>query len=223
MIPVAIAASLACACSSSNSHIPVDPVTFHAPDAAAVVPALATYRLSTGDVLSLRVYELDAMTGDQIVDTAGHISLPLIGPVAAGGLTLDQLEQEIVQRLQKSYLQSPHVVVTLKAAVQRTVTVDGAVKMPGIYAIATTATLSQSVALAHGASSVANVRRVVVFRQINGHRAAAAFDLKTISNGKDPDPTIYPNDVIVVDGSGLSAAYQSVLRSVPLANLFRRF
>ena len=65
---------------------------------------------------------------------------------------------------------------------------------------------------------------MVVFRQINGERRAAAFDLATIRDGSSPNPVVYGNDIIVVDGSKLSNAYRQILQvaaallcSVPLS------
>jgi polysaccharide export outer membrane protein len=61
----------------------------------------------------------------------------------------------------------------------------------------------------------------VVFRYIGGKRQAAAFDLGTIRKGQEPDPVIYGNDTIVVDGSGLTRAYRDLLQAIPLFYIFK--
>lgn len=211
------------ACATRGGDIAYNPTDFRAPDAPPSALTAADYRLSPGDVVNVRVFELETLTGDQTVDQTGRVSLPLIGAVAADGRTTAQFQSDLEARLRQDYLQAPHVVVTLKTAAARTVTVDGAVEQPGIYPIAPTTTLIQTVSLARGTSNNANPKRVVVFRQIGGTRRAAAFDLTTIRRGTDADPAIYAGDVVVVDGSGMTEAYRTLLRSVPLVGLLARF
>ncbi len=213
---IALAALSLAACTTRSNDLTYNPTDFVAPD--PVAPALnnPAYKLSPGDIINVRVFELESVSGDQSVDGNGRVNMPLIGPVAADGKTTDQFGADVARQLGEKYLQSPHVVVTLKAAASRVVTVDGAVEQPGVYPITTNTTLIQTIAMARGASEQANIKRVVIFRQIQGQRKAAAFDLTTIRRGTDPDPTVYPNDVIVVDGTNLAANYRTLLRSVPL-------
>ena len=72
-----------------------------------------------------------------------------------------------------------------------------------------------------GLAEFANPKTVVVFRQVDGKRMAAAFDLTTIRKGEDPDPQVYRGDIIVVDGSNTKRAWRDVIQSVPLLGLFR--
>ena len=81
----------------------------------------------------------------------------------------------------------------------------------------------QAVAQAGGMADDANARRVAVFRQISGKRQAAAFDLASIRRGEQPDPAIYPGDIIVVDGSRLKAAQKTILNNIPILSIFRPF
>ena len=215
--------ALLAGCATRGGNIPYNQANFGAPDPAPAAVNFTDYTLSPGDIVTVRVLELENLTGDQTVDGIGRIVLPLVGPVQADGRTTAQLQADIATRLRKDYLQNPNVVVTLKAAVARTVTVDGAVDKPGVYAIAPSSTLVQAIALAQGLQNNANPRRTVIFRQVGGERRAAAFDLVTIRSGKDSDPRIYPNDVIVVDGSALNDNYRTLLRSIPLIGLLTRF
>ena len=81
-------------------------------------------------------------------------------------------------------------------------------------------TLVQAIAVAKGTDDLANPRRVAIFRTISGKRMAAAFDLTSIRRGKEPDPTVYAGDTIVVDGSGVKAAQRNLIQSLPLASIF---
>ncbi len=61
---------------------------------------------------------------------------------------------------------------------------------------------------------------MVIFRQIEGKRAAAAFDLSLIRTGQAPDPEVFGNDIVVLDGSGLNQAYREILQAIPLLYIF---
>lgn len=208
---------------SRGGPVPYGRTDFAAPDAAAVTLVEAEHRLQPGDVVTVSVFQVTDLSGDREVDGLGRIQMPLIGMVEAQGLTTAELSTRLAMRLNESYLRDPRVQVTIKTVRQQTVTVDGSVTQPGIYPITGRISLLQAVALARGPSQDANVKRVVVFRRINGQRQAAAFDLSTIRNGTDPDPEIYGDDVVVVDGARARQTFRDIIQSVPLLAIFGPF
>ncbi|WP_088307261.1 polysaccharide biosynthesis/export family protein [Novosphingobium sp. B 225] len=211
------------ACATRGGDIPYDPAGFVAPDPLAdKIPKLPPV-LAPGDVITIKVYNVESLSGDQAIDVAGRIKVPLIGNVAAAGKTTDQLGQEVAAALGERYLQAPDVQVLLKAPMLRVVTVDGSVSQPGLYPVAGQTSLLQTIAMARGTADGANTHRVVVFRTIKGQRMAASFDLNSIRDGKMADPAIYPDDIVVVDGSALSSTWKLLLQSLPVVALFRPF
>ena len=62
------------------------------------------------------------------------MSLPFIGKVQAAGLTGEELEQNLAQRLQQ-YMYKPRVIVFVKEYRSRQVAVLGAVPKPGLYSL----------------------------------------------------------------------------------------
>lgn len=205
----------------TNKNIAYSPANFGAPDKTPVPLSSADYRLGVGDVVTITVYRVDKFSGEQTIDNAGRISLPLVGSIQAAGKTTGELQRDLTAVLGAKYLASPNVVVDLKTATQRTITVDGSVQQPGVYPIPSTTTLIQSIAMARGTADGADPGHVVVFRRINGQRMAASFNLNRIRKDKAPDPVIYANDVIVVDGSFLSKALKTMLQSLPFVTTFR--
>lgn len=210
-------------CAQRGGDIAYNPGNFGKPDIAAIPVAAADRRLGAGDIVTIRVFKVDTLSGDQTIDTTGRINLPLVGYVQAAGQTTAELEHQLVTRFSAQYLADPKIAVTLKTAVTPTVTVDGSVQQPGLYPVQPSTSLIQMIAMARGTAEGANPKQVVVFRRIAGQRMAAAFDLTTIRKGLDPDPPIYPDDVIVVDGSATSQAMKSVLQSLPFVSIFRPF
>ncbi len=223
-LSIILLALLVSACAGSRGGpVPYNRADFVPPDPVAATVVSAEHKLASGDVVTISVFQVAEMSGDREVDSLGRIQMPLIGQIDAQGLTPSQLEAALTTRLNATYLREPRVQVTLKSVRQETVTVDGSVTQPGVYPVPGPISLIQAVALARGPSQDANVKRVVVFRRINGQRQAAAFDLTTIRNGTDPDPQIFGDDVIVVDGSRARATFQNFLQTVPLLALFRPF
>lgn len=194
-----------------------------APDAPKLATVESDYKIAPMDKLRVKVFKAEDLSGDYEVDLAGHISLPLIGEVEAANLTTAQLDDRLTSLLGEKYLQNPDVSVALKESSGRVVTVDGAVREPGSYPVLRPITLLQAMALAKGATEEANIRRVAVFRTIGGTRQAAAFDVLAIRRGQNPDPSIYPGDIVVVDGSAIKALQKQILQNLPILSIFRPF
>ena len=220
---VTAAMTMIASCSDTRGgSIPYDrPLA--APDEQKFQTLPEDYRIAPMDMLTIKVFKADDLSGDYSVDLAGHISMPLVGQVEAANLTTDQLDEKLTQLLGQKYYEHPDVSVAIKQSTAHVVTVDGAVTQSGQYPVAGPLTLIQAVALAHGTTEDANAHRVAVFRTISGQRQAAAFDLTSIRRGEAPDPQIYPGDIVVVDGSKIKEVEKQIFASVPLLGIFRPF
>jgi polysaccharide export outer membrane protein len=215
---------LAGCASGPKSNVPYEPAGFGTPDVeAAVAPTEGLQRISPLDKINITVFQVESLSGEFQVDSAGVISFPLIGTVEAQGKTAPELSKVIAQRLGQKYLQNPNVQVSIKESTAQTVTVDGSVRQPGVYPVKGSLTLMRAVALARGATEDANTNRVIVFRTIKGQRMAAAFDLAAIRRATADDPVIYGNDIVVVDGNRARSIFGYVLASIPLLSIFRPF
>lgn len=194
------------------------------PDVRSVTVSQAEYVIGPLDRISVTVFQVpDLSLKDAEVDATGRIDMPLIGEVQASGRTARQLSSDITTKLATGYLQSPEVSVAVVEAASQKVTVEGAVVQPGVFTIAGPTTLLQVIAMARGPDKTADLKHVAIFRTIEGKRAAAVFDLKAIRLGQSPDPQVYGNDIVVVQGSDTRGMWQEVLRAVPLIGVFRYF
>ena len=219
MFAVALGFAPGCATPQRGASIPEGTTALVAPDAATSISE--DFLIGPNDVLEVRVFGVPDFNGAYQVDPLGRVKLPLIDPVMAKGSTTFELEQALESALGESLLQDPDVHVVIETSAGPQLTVDGSVENPGLYPATGQLTLLQAVALSGGPSDGANPRRVIVFRQIEGKRAAAAFDLVAIRNGSAEDPRVYGNDIIVVDGADARRMYGDVLRTLPpLAALF---
>lgn len=227
MVVGAMSLALSACASERLTNIPYEPANFGAPQPEPAEVARGEAQIAPYDKLEIKVFQVEDLSGDFQVNSAGQILYPLIGSVAAAGKTPAQLAQLITTQLGAKYLKSPKVQVNITeaAAVEQTVTVDGSVKEPGAFPVKGPTTLMRAVALAKGLGDGANPRRIVVFRTIDGQRHAAGFDLVAIRRAQAEDPTIYPNDIVVVDGKDtrVRSAFQQILNTIPILAIFRPF
>lgn len=185
---------------------------------------VAEYRIGPQDKLDIVVFQIPDLTRSVEVDASGKVLLPLIGQLQASGRTPDELSKDIRAALKNGYVKDPQVTVAVAQSPSQSVTIDGAVREPGVYPIAGDTTLLQAVALAKGPDPhLANPRRVAIYRTVNGARQMAVFDLAAIRDGKANDPPVFGRDVIVVDQSGAKSLLQTLGGAVPLLRLMTTF
>jgi len=110
--------------------------------------AATPYVLAAGDRLRVIVFGQDSLSNSFSVDSSGHISMPLIGPVSATGRTTVQLAREIEEKLRNGYVREPRVSVEVEA--YRPFFVLGEVTTSGQYPYVNGMTVETAVAIAGG-------------------------------------------------------------------------
>jgi polysaccharide biosynthesis/export protein len=197
-----------------------------APDTTASSGAyqgVSEYRVGPQDLVEISVFQVADLNRTVRLNSAGQISLPLIGAIKAGGKTVQELEAEIAARLNERYLQNPQVSVFVKEFASQRVTLEGAIKNPGIYPLTGKTTLIQAVAMAQGLDPLANPQGIVIFRMIQGKKMAAVFDIAAIRAGNAEDPQVYGDDIIVIEQSGSKTALRRFIETVPMLSFFVLF
>lgn len=186
--------------------------------------AAPVYLIGPLDVLSVRVFQEPDLSFESLqVDAAGNINFPLVGTVRAAGKDPLTLSGELSRSLASRFIREPQVVVGVEQAAGQRFVVEGSVNDPGSFEIAGRATLLESIARAKGLTRMAQNDQVAIFRQIDGQRAGALFNVNDIREGKAPDPEVLGGDTIVVGFSAIKGAYRDFLATAPLLNLFRMF
>lgn len=186
---------------------------------SAATPGSSGYKIGPLDVLEFSVFKVPELTRTVQVSETGTVNLPLVGETQAAGKTAQDVEHDLTRKLAAKYLQSPQVTVLIKEYNSQRVTVEGAVKRPGVYPIRGKLTLLQVIATAEGLDSQSDTT-VVVFRSTEGKRMAARFDIGQIRNGETNDPPIQSGDVIVAPTSATKATFDAILKSLPIATVF---
>ncbi|MBU2678550.1 MAG: polysaccharide export protein [Gammaproteobacteria bacterium] len=148
------------------------------------VPA---YSLGVGDRVKVTVYGHPDLSGEFEVDSAGRISLPLIQHVQAAGLTLQEFEYAVAEKLKPDYLRNPRV--NAEILNYRPFYIIGEVKEPGSYPYVNGMTVINAVAVAGGFTYRAKTKKLIIVRGDGEARER----LKA-----SPDTVVFPGDVIEV-------------------------
>lgn len=157
--------------------------------APAVDPAFETpYVLDAGDKLRVVVFGQEGLTNSYAVNSAGKISMPLIGMVEARGKTTDELGKSIVSRLKAGYVREPHVAVEVEN--YRPFFILGEVNASGQYAYVNGMTVETAVAIAGGFNARALKTGATVARVINGQTVHARVPISY---------PIRPGDTITIE------------------------
>lgn len=187
------------------------------PYLAETTPNDKGYKIGPSDVLDVTVYKAPELSRSVQVGTDGMINLPLIGDVRVANKTPSSVEREVASKYGSGYLKSPHITVFVKEYNSSRVTVDGAVRQPGVYPTRGHDTLSGAISLAHGLDPEAASSDVaIVHRDNDGKTNMVRYNLSDIHHGRANDPVVHAGDVIIVEDSTAKWAFHSMKQVAPL-------
>jgi polysaccharide export outer membrane protein len=176
-------------------------------------------RLGPQDVLEITVFEAPEMNRTLRVSATGEISLQLLGPVKAAGLTPRELESVLQEMLRRTYMKDPHVGVFVRELQSHPVSVVGAVKKPGVYQIPGTKSVIELLSMAEGLADDAG-DTVLIMRGAGlagpgtpesqdpaqeGKNEIVKVNLKNLLESADPtlNVPVHPGDIVKVARAGI--------------------
>jgi polysaccharide export outer membrane protein len=150
---------------------------------AVTYAASNSYKIHSGDQLSVNVYGDQSLTGPQTVLPDGNIEMPLVGKVHVGGQSPEEAAQTITYALQK-YVRHPVVSVSVTQEGPINVLVLGNVKNPGKYALPPAGSmLTDAIAAAGGVGAVDGPYPDARVAQANGSGVAPVSLEKLLHQG----------------------------------------
>lgn len=163
--------------------------------AAAIPPQ---YIVGEGDLLRVSVWKEAEISQNVAVRPDGMISLPLISDVRVSGLTPEQIQQMVTDKL-KNVLTNPQVTVTVLEVRSKEVYITGEVGKPGAYQAIAPINVLQLIARAGGLSEFANRKAIYIFRA-SDPKTRLRFNYKEVISGHKPEQNIIlqPGDTVVV-------------------------
>jgi protein involved in polysaccharide export with SLBB domain len=128
-------------------------------EALPAVQTAAGSHLSPGDVIRLRVWREETITGEYRVDADGTVVFPRLGPMRVTEVSPAELKAEL-QRQYARYLRDPAIEVLYL----RRVLIGGAVFRPAVYYIDPTMTIRDALLEAGGATPAGRMDRIELIR-----------------------------------------------------------
>jgi polysaccharide export outer membrane protein len=179
--------------------------TAQAPPAAKPAvpgPVVATepgFTIGPEDVIGIFVWREAEVSGDVSVRPDGMITLPLVRDIKAAGLTPNDLADRIQEAL-REFITDPSVTVVVRQMNSRKVFITGEVAKPGAYALPSSMTVMQLIAVAGGINEFADANAISVMRVEGGKTRTFKFEYKEVAKGKKPEQNIMlkPGDTVVV-------------------------
>jgi polysaccharide export outer membrane protein len=156
-------------------------------------------RVGIDDTFDVRVYGETELSGTFRVATDGSIDYPLAGRLQVSGLRTGQIQQLLVTKLKGPFLKDPQVVVTVKDRNSQKISVLGQVTKPGQVSYYPNMTIVDAIANAGGFTGIAAKNSVNLRREVAGKIETKVFPVADISEGRSPNVTVLPGDVLVVD------------------------
>jgi polysaccharide export outer membrane protein len=179
---------------------------------------LAQYVLGADDVITLQVRDSEEMSEKPYrIDGDGMIRLPLIGGIQCAGLTIEELEAVLRERL-REWVIEPEVVVLVKEFRSQPVSVVGAVNNPGVLQVQGRKNLLEILSMAGGVRQDASSKLKITRRREAGplplpgaapdqtaQFTVAEIDFSDLMAAKNPaqNIAIRPHDVITVPKADL--------------------
>jgi polysaccharide biosynthesis/export protein len=159
--------------------------------------------LGSGDLVDVNLYGMPDFKTEVRINSAGQITLPMLGAVAVGGLSVEKAEAMIAQQLkQKGLFNDPHITILVKDYATQGITVLGEVQKPGIYPLLGPRSLSDAISTAGGTTPKAGREVVITHRNDPQHSVRVTLP----SGGSDSaqqNTAIRPGDTILVSRAGV--------------------
>ena len=168
--------------------------------ASAQEALTAPYYVQPGDLLEVSVWKEEDLQRQVLVRPDGRFSFPLVGDVDATRKTVDQLRQEIAERLMK-FIPDLTVTVTVQNVEGNRIYVIGQVNRPGSFIVNPRVDVMQALSMAGGATPFAALNDIIILRRNDdGTQHALKFAYKDVEKGRALEENIIlrSGDTVVV-------------------------
>ena len=166
----------------------------------AIQPKDANYRLGPGDGFSVQVAGDEELSHELLVAPDGYVYYPFVGRLKVSGLTLEELDALLVQKLGEQ-LRRPRIAVTLTTVGEGpqagSIYVFGRVASPGAYPVRRDMKLLDALSQAGGIPEAA---RPSVARVLRAGKAVTEADLNKllVEGDLSQNVALQEDDVVVV-------------------------
>lgn len=176
------------------------------PAPASQVPPDSDYVVGAQDVIAVRIYGEEKLSGKIRIDNDGSFPFEYLGRVKADGMTTAQIEAYLTKALSDGFLRNPQVSVEVVEYRSKSVFVTGEVRSPNKYSLQGNSTLMDALTLAgsitQNAGNWVQITHARQGVQVLGPSASVEYDmrvnLRDIQTGKAQNIKMQDGDTIFV-------------------------
>jgi len=158
--------------------------------------------LQPGDSVQIDVFREPELSGTFKIQPDGDLRHPLLTKLRLSGLTPEDAEDVVRNRLDEKYLINPRVSLRVADSPSRQVLIIGEVRKPGAvaYLLGEPLYLLEAISLAGGFTDKASPNRVRVVRTVDGRSIRIRVHVADVLAGKEPNGNLrlLPGDVVTV-------------------------
>jgi len=159
-------------------------------DVSSLAVSPQSYRLGPNDSLQIEVFDEPDLLTETTVSGHGTLKFPLLGELRVAGMTVKEVEEELVRRLAEGYLKNPKLTISIKK--YRNFYVSGEAKRPGAFPYQEGITVLKAITLAGGWTDRAIKDEAKVLRMVDGQEQILMVGM---------DDPVQPDDIIIVPES----------------------
>ena len=162
------------------------------------------YVIREGDMVQVSVFNEPELAASGRVRRDGTLQCPLIGSIQIMGLSQTMAARKIEEAYRKDYLVHPEVNLFVSQFTTQRVTLLGQVMKPGPHDLPAEKrlTILQILGMAGGPTRIANLKKVVVKRFVNGRQESIKIDVNGMISGSNATMFyVQEDDVITVPES----------------------
>jgi len=166
------------------------------PKESSAIPA---YKIGPGDVLTVSVWKEEGLQQEVLIRPDGGMSFPLAGDIQAGGKSVSELSDMLVQKIKK-YIPDPVVTVAVRQIQNNKIYVVGKVNRPGEYVATRYVDVMQALAMAGGLNAYASSNNIKILRRVNGKVQSRSFEYDDVAKGEELEQNVVlqGGDIVVV-------------------------
>lgn len=156
-----------------------------------------TYEIGIGDQVLIHIWGNSQNSYQLTVNNNGQVLIPDVGPVYIAGLTFDNAEEKIKQRLTEIYADmggaSPGTFAQVNMGQLRSIQVNlvGEVVTPGTYTLPVTATVFNGLYLSGGPNNIGSFRNIKLIRD---NKIVQTIDIYRFLVYADPEANVTLKD-----------------------------
>lgn len=163
----------------------------------------ADYRIAQRDLVQFQVFDEPELVSVQRVSASGQISVPMLGTVKVGGLSLREAEAMLVKAyVEGGYFIKPQVIISVQTYAPRSVSVLGQVNRPEQIEFPVERErvgIVQAITLAGGFTRVAKTDGVRVLRTVEGKEEQFTVNVAFYLDSKTgTEFQLLPDDIVYV-------------------------